>query len=102
MKYIPVCVATRNGLSTMALFGAIVAIKNTKLKMSVQVSSMNETTAVKRTCVLCKEPINDPVYECYWDKELQEIVFRHKDSYCQNKFSGSYFYMKKLGQVKHD
>jgi len=57
---------------------------------------------MKKTCVLCKEPMEDGHYECYWDKDLQEIVYRHKDGSCRNESSGPYFYMRRVGQVKHD
>ena len=57
---------------------------------------------MKRMCVLCKEPINDPVSEAYYDQNRKEIVWRHKDAYCQKKSDGHYAYMKRWGQTKHD
>lgn len=56
----------------------------------------------RKICNLCKKPIEDPTSECSWDEKKEEIVWRHKDSYCQKKPMEFYSYMKKLGQTKHD
>jgi len=64
---------------------------------------MNETTVVPNFCIVCKKEITDPIYECYWDKDLQEIVYRHRGT-CgeEKKKAGPDFYMKKLGETKWD
>jgi len=59
-----------------------------------------DKTMVKITCVLCKKPINDPYSQAVYDPIKKEMVYRHRDGYCQDKFTG-YSYMRRLGQTKY-
>ncbi len=64
---------------------------------------MSDTTdAAKRTCVLCKKLIHDPVYECHWDKDMKKIVYQHSGRYCQKESTGPYMYMRRHGETKFD
>jgi len=57
----------------------------------------------RKICSLCKKPIEDPISECSWDEKKEKIVYRHKRGYCADSARKSPdFYMKRLGQTKHD
>lgn len=63
---------------------------------------MSNTASIDVYCSECGEKIedsHDTVW--FWDDKARELKTRHKQS-CKKDKKGPDFYMKRVGQTKHD